>query len=317
MPTDPDKKRKVVITGAAGLVGQNLVTRLKERPDLELVGIDKHPNNCGVFRSIHPEVPLVEADLARAGDWQAHFESADCVVLNHAQIGALTEEPFIANNVTATERVLDAIREHSVPYIVHISSSVVNSQADDFYTRSKGAQEELVLASGVPVCVLRPTLMYGWFDRKHMGWLSHFMRRSPVFPIPGDGKYIRQPLYVGDFCNVIVSCLDTPHTGEIYDISGLEKIFYVDLIKALKDACSARAVVVPIPYRLFWFLLRAYGLFDRDPPFTTKQLEALVIPEEFDIIDWPGIFGVQPTPTRMGLDETFRHPVYSNIQLEF
>jgi nucleoside-diphosphate-sugar epimerase len=35
--------RKIVITGAAGLVGQNLVARLKSRPDLELVGIDKHP----------------------------------------------------------------------------------------------------------------------------------------------------------------------------------------------------------------------------------------------------------------------------------
>ena len=38
--------RKIVITGAAGLVGQNLVARLKSRPDLELVGIDKHAGQC-------------------------------------------------------------------------------------------------------------------------------------------------------------------------------------------------------------------------------------------------------------------------------
>ena len=36
--------------------------------------------------------------------------------------------------------------------------------------------------------------------------------------------------------------------------------------------------------------LRLYALFDRDPPFTTKQLEALVTPDIFEVIDWPGIF---------------------------
>ena len=41
--------------------------------------------------------------------------------------------------------------------------------------------------------------MFGWFDRKHLGWLARFMCRVPVFPIPGSGEYLRQPLYVGDF----------------------------------------------------------------------------------------------------------------------
>ena len=47
--------------------------------------------------------------------------------------------------------------------------------------------------------------MFGWFDRKHLGWLARFMQRAPVFPIPGDGRYLRQPLYVGDLCNVIAA----------------------------------------------------------------------------------------------------------------
>ena len=59
----------------------------------------------------------------------------------------------------------------------------------------------IVLASGLPCTVLRPTLMFGWFDRKHLGWLARFMRKVPVFPIPDEGRYLRQPLYVGDFCN--------------------------------------------------------------------------------------------------------------------
>ena len=64
-------------------------------------------------------------------------------------------------------------------------------------------------------------------------------------------------------------------------------------------------------------MLYVYGLFDRDPPFTTKQLEALVTPDVFEVIDWPGIFGVNATPLKAALAETFRHPIYSQIALEF
>jgi len=309
--------KKIIITGAAGLVGQNLVTRMKDRTDVDLVCIDKHPENCAIFRGLHPDVTLIEADLAQPGDWMDAFAGAACVVINHAQIGALTETPFQANNVDATARVLDAMKAHQIRYAVHISSSVVNSMADDFYTRSKTAQEKMVLDSGIECVVLRPTLMYGWFDRKHLGWLSRFMQSSPVFPIPGHGRYIRQPLYAGDFCAIIEACIDTPRPGQIFDISGREKIFYKDLIRMLKSASGGRARVVHIPYRLFWVLIKTYGLIFKDPPFTTTQLEALVIPEEFDIIDWPDIFGVAATPTEQALTETFQHPTYSKVVLQF
>ena len=310
-------EKTIVVTGAAGLVGQNLIPRLKERGYRSIVGIDKQPANMVRLCELHPDITVIEADLAAPGSWRGAFANADAIVLNHAQIGALTEEPFIANNITATENVLDAARTHAVGYIVHISSSVVNSTARDFYTESKKVQEKLVVESGIATCVLRPTLMYGWFDRKHLGWLARFMTRSPVFPIPGHGRYLRQPLYAGDFCDIIASCIETPRPGQAYNISGQNKIEYIDLIREVKAASGGRAALVKIPYGLFWLLLKTYGLIDRNPPFTTKQLEALVTPDVFEVIDWPKIFGVQATPLPEALKETFQHPVYSNIVLEF
>ena len=310
-------KTRIVLTGAAGLVGQNLTVLMKDRTDIDLVCIDKHPENCAIFRKVHPGVTLIEADLAQPGDWAEAFVGADVVILNHAQIGALTEAPFIANNVTATRHVLDAARAGRVGRIVHISSSVVNSVADDFYTRSKTEQEQMVLAAGIPVMVLRPTLMFGLFDRKHLGWLARFMQRQPVFPVPGSGQYVRQPLYARDFCRIILACVDDFRPGEIHDISGQEKITYIDLIRAVRDACGAKARIVRIPYTVFWWLLRVYAVIDKDPPFTTRQLEALVIPEEFAVIDWPGLFGVPATPVAAALRETYNDPVYTPVVLEF
>jgi hypothetical protein len=114
-----------------------------------------------------------------------------------------------------------------------------------------------------------------------------------------------------------MSCIDSRPNKAGYNISGQETIDYIDLMREVKKATGARAAIVRIPYRLFWALLWSYGLFDRDPPFTTKQLEALVTPDVFEVIDWPGIFGVKATPLHLALEQTFQHPDYSNIVLEF
>jgi nucleoside-diphosphate-sugar epimerase len=159
--------------------------------------------------------------------------------------------------------------------------------------------------------------MFGWFDRKHLGWLSRFMKSVPVFPIPGHGRYMRQPLYVGDFCKVIVSCVEHRVDSGIYNISGHEKVDYIDIIREIKHATAARAAIVKIPYALFHAALWAWGLFDKNPPFTTQQLAALVAKDEFEVIDWPGIFGVTSTPFAVAIQETFNDPIYGHVALEF
>lgn len=308
---------KIAITGAAGLIGQNLIPRLKAQGFQNIVGMDKHPTNTNTLRKLHPDIQVLEEDLAVGGSWTDALEGCQVLIHNHAQIGALDMEPFSRNNVLASKNVLDAARLHRVPYMVHVSSSVVNSMARDFYTETKKQQERLAVESGIPCCVLRPTLMFGWFDRKHLGWLARFMKQSPIFPIPGDGNYLRQPLYAGDFCDVIISATKTQRPGEVHNISGMEKVPYIELIRAVRQATGSSSKIVKLPYGLFKFLLQAYAIIDRDPPFTTKQLEALVTPDVFEVIDWPAIFGVRATPLGTALEETFRHPVYSKIVLDF
>lgn len=308
---------KVVITGAAGLVGQNLIPRLKESGVTEIVALDKHSANLRILRKLHPDITVLECDLAQSGPWEQAVLSSEYVVVAHAQIGGIDETLFARNNITATERLLAALSHSTIRHVVHISSSVVNSAVVDWYTESKKAQESIVVRSGFPHTVLRPTLMFGWFDRKHLGWLARFMKRVPVFPVPGSGRFLRQPLYAGDFCNIVAQCLRQAPRNAGYNISGLEKIEYIDLVRDLRVSIRARAAIVNLPYSVFWALLRAYSVIDKNPPFTTKQLEALVTPEVFEVIDWPSIFGVQPTPLREALHETFQHPNYSSIELEF
>ena len=310
-------KIRTIIPGGAGLVGQNLVARLITRGYTDIVVIDKHQANLAILKMVHPDVIVECADVSKPGSWQSHFSGADVVVMLQAQIGGLFYQEFVDNNVSSTELILDLVKENSIPYLVHISSSVVESVADDFYTRSKIEQEKIVLQSGILCPILRPTLMFGWFDRKHLGWLARLMQKIPVFPIPGNGKFMRQPLYVGDFCGVIISCIENRIPSGIFNISGHQKIDYIDMIRVIKGATGAKALILKIPYGLFFALLWVWALFDKNPPFTTQQLQALVAKDEFEVTNWPETFGVPFTPFEKAIEETFNHPKYSKVVLDF
>lgn len=310
------RKGKIIVTGAAGLVGQNLVLLLQEIGYSRIVAVDKQRSNLALLAKLNPEVRTIVADVAQQGAWESEMEGAAAVVMLHAQIGGLERAAYERNNVQATDRVLDAVVRYRVPFCVHVSSSVVNSNAQDDYTRTKKAQEALFLARGVAGCVLRPTLMYGWFDPKHFGWLARFMEKSPIFPIPGDGRFMRQPLYNRDFCRAIAWCLEHRPTGATFDLVGQERIDYVDIIREIRAIKGLKTPIVHIPTGLFALLLRTYGLFTRQPPFTAAQLKSLAAGDDFSGVDLKSTFGFAPTPVREGLRETFLHPVYSRYTVE-
>lgn len=306
---------KIVITGAAGLVGQNLVTLLVEQGFTRLVAIDKHAENLATLARLHPGVETLCADLAEPGGWAQRFEGARIVVQLHAQIAGKHSSLFERNNLEATRRVLAVLKSLPDVYLVHASSSVVNSVAQDDYVSSKTAQERLVRESGLRHCVLRPTLMFGWFDPKHLGWLARLMARVPVFPIPGHGRYMRQPLYNRDFCRAILVMMQRQPDGAVYDLTGPDRIDYIDMIRIIRDCQGLRTPIVRIPVPLFGLMLRAAALLSDKPPFTVDQMHALMAGDDFTGVDIAAVFGFQPLGFEAAIRETFGHPVYSRVVL--
>ena len=311
-----EKSTQIIITGAAGQLGQNTIIMLKDEGYVNIVAIDKHHDNNEVLRKLHPDVRVVEGDLAQEGDWESMFEGGGILLLMHAQITSLYLSEHERNHITATKLVLAAAKKHGISYIVHLSSSVVLSVADDFYTNTKREQERLVDLCDIPHCCLRPTLMFGWFDRTHFGWLYNFMRKSPVFPIPGNGKYLRQPLYARDMAAVVISAMEKQPDSGHYNIIGREDIDYIDIIKSIKKINCLKTLIVKFPYRFFDFLLKSYAAIFKTAPFTSQQLEALTAGDYFESDPWWDIFDVPSTPFNEALAETYGHEEYSKIALK-
>ena len=306
---------RLLITGGAGLVGFNLCYLLQNE-DYEITIIDKSHENISIFKKLFPSIKTICADLSQDDTWKDQMESYEYLIVCHAQISSLEEKDFINNNIISTKKLLNVIDSKAIRKIIHISSSVINSEANDYYVTSKKEQEDIIKKSKLDYIILRPTLMFGWFDKKHLGWLAKFMKKFHIFPIPGDGKYIRQPLFVLDFCKIIISALKKPNLDKIYDISGKDRITYIEIIKKIREVAKINSLIIKIPYNLFYFLINLYSYFDKNPPFTVSQLEALVIPETFKVIDWENIFEIKKTNLEDALDKTLNDKRYSKISLK-
>ena len=99
-----NKDSKIVITGGAGLVGQNLITDLVQQGFSNIHVLDKHVRNVELLREIHPNISSLTVDLAESGEWKTMFNGAEIVIQLQAQIGASSIEPFIRNNINSTNK---------------------------------------------------------------------------------------------------------------------------------------------------------------------------------------------------------------------
>ena len=302
---------KVVVTGAAGLVGQNLIPLLV-KDFKEVVCIDKHQENLDLLKNLNPDITAVQADCSEDG-WQQHLAGADVLVTMAVQISAQDPQLFHKNSFLATKKAVDAAKKYGVNHVVHISSSVVISKAEDEYTKTKRMAEDYIIKSGVAYTILRPALIYGPFDNKHLGYLSRFLEKSPIFPVPGDGKIIRQPIYVLDVANVIAAAAKREPRDRIYDLIGNEKIFYIDLIKTIAKVKNIQRLIVPLPISVFAFLMNAHAAITRSLPFTEDQLKALVAGDVFRVFPWWDEFGVPYTPFETAWREMQGLPQYKYV----
>jgi nucleoside-diphosphate-sugar epimerase len=286
---------KILITGGSGLVGQSLLKVLDVKKHLISV-YDKDNINNSILKKNFPSVDFFDIDLSDMVSLDKYSFDYDCVVILQAQISGTDYSIFKKNTITSTINILSHIdNSGKEPYLIFVSSSVINSKADDFYTQSKRMQEQIISSSKLKKIILRPTLMYGEGDNKHFYVLLKLMKIFHILPLPSFGNYIRQPLFSIDFANVIKRCILKSPNG-IYNISGLELIRFNDCLQLFKRRHKIKAIFLPVPISLFRFVLLFLNFFKIRTPFTAQQLDALVIPEVFEMIDWPTIFKTKYTP---------------------
>jgi len=263
--------RRILVTGAAGFVGSHVCEALLAAGH-RVVGIDaftdyyprsvKEANLCRSLDS--SSFAFHELDL-RTADLDPILDGVDAVINEAAMPGLVRSwsdiDAYVACNILAVARLVEAARRANVRRFVQISTSSVygtNAVGDESlptrpvspYGVTKLAAEELVLAHfrtfGFPALILRYFSLYGPRQRPDMAYhrfVEALLDRRPVV-IYGDGLQSRANTYVADAVQGTIAALDGGAVGEIYNIGGGEPITVRAAIDQLAAALGVRPTIV-------------------------------------------------------------------------
>jgi dTDP-glucose 4,6-dehydratase len=265
--------KTILISGGVGFIGSNFIRyALKAYPDWQIVNFDKltYAGNLANLTDVedHARYRFVHGDIADRSlitQLFRHEESKKFdVVVNfaaesHVDRSIFDATPFIETNVKGTQVLLEAAREYQVERFVQISTdevygSIIDGrfteesplQPNSAYAASKAAADLLCRAYhktyGLPVIITRSSNNYGpyQFPEKLVPLMIWNALTSKTLPVYGEGKNVRDWLYVEDNCRAIALVLQKGRVGEVYNIGGSEERRNFEIVKMICELMSER-----------------------------------------------------------------------------
>ena len=242
---------KIFVTGGAGFIGSNFVYyMLGKHPDYEIVCLDclTYAGNMETLEDAlkNPKFKFVKIDITDRENVYKLFETEkpDIVVNfaaeSHVDRSIVNPEIFLKTNILGTQVLMDACRKYGITRYHQVSTDEVYGdlpldRPDLFFTEetpihtsspysaSKASADLLVLAYhrtyGLPVTISRCSNNYGpyHFPEKLIPLMIANVLNDKPLPVYGDGKNVRDWLYVEDHCSAIDLIIHNGRGGEVYN----------------------------------------------------------------------------------------------------
>jgi dTDP-glucose 4,6-dehydratase len=252
---------RIVITGGAGFIGSNFVRHvLAEHPADEIVVLDKltYAGNLENLRDVadDPRYSFVQGDICDPEVVDLVAAHADAIVNfaaeTHVDRSISGPDDFIRTDVIGTHVLLEAARSHGVGRFLQVSTDEVygdvlkgaSLETDTLrpsspYSASKAGGDLLVLAYrrtyDAPVVITRSSNNYGPFQYPEKIvplFVTNALDGAPL-PVYGDGRNVRDWIYVDDNCRALDLVLREGRDGEIYNVGGGNEVANVDLTRGI------------------------------------------------------------------------------------
>ena len=258
---------KILITCGAGFIGGNFVYHmLSNHPDYNIVCLDKltYAGNLSTLESAlkNPNFTFVKGDIADKDFVDALFEKEKFdIVVNFAaesHVDRSIENPqlFLVTNILGTQVLLDASKKYRVKRYHQVSTDEVYGDlpldrpdlmfteqtplhTSSPYSASKASADLLVQAYyrtyGTPVTISRCSNNYGpyHFPEKLIPLMITRALADESLPVYGDGKNVRDWLYVEDHCRAIDLIIHNGKVGEVYNVGGHNEMANIDIVKLI------------------------------------------------------------------------------------
>jgi uncharacterized protein YbjT (DUF2867 family) len=169
------------------------------------------------------------------------------------------------------------------------------------------AGEAAWLNSGRSGVMLHPTMIYGAQGENNVQRLAALLRRLPLMPLPGGGRFLVQPIHQSDVTGCIRAALTRRWDGPYsLVIAGPEPVRYADFVRAVALAAGLRKpLFLPFPAGPLIFAARLTRHITARPPVQPEEIRRLLEDKAFDIAPMRTRLAVDPISLAQGLALTF------------
>lgn len=184
--------------------------------------------------------------------------------------GETNFEAAVRNTCT----LIDAARDAGVRRIVHVSIANPTLESPLGYYKGKAKVEAAVIASGLSYTILRPTVIFGAEDIliNNMAW---FVRRLPVFGMPGKGRYAIRPIYVEDMAQLLAGAVGQ-QGNSVVDAVGPETFRFEELVRLIANRVGRPVRLVHLPTALAYLATTVTGWIVGDVVLTWEEYKGLM-----------------------------------------
>jgi NADH dehydrogenase len=297
--------KTVFVTGATGFVGHEVVRQLTAAG---------HTARClirpGSERKLEtlPRIEVVYGDVIDPDSLKGLLEG--CTAVIHL-VGIIREFPrraitFERLHVDATVNMLTAATEQGVKRYLHMSANGACTTASAGYLSTKGRAEEQVCASTLDWTIFRPSLIFGP-GGEFVQLLSDLVRRLPIVPVIGNGRYRMQPVAVEQVAESFVGALQRPETcGQTYHLGGGQSYTYDELLDLVGQALGKRHVAKL--HQPLFMMRTATALLESIPlwPVSSDQIDMLLAGNVCNPADWATAFDLTPITFAQGIERCIK-----------
>lgn len=259
--------KSILITGGAGFIGSNFLYYMrKKHPDFRLICVDSltYAGNIETLKGFEGDdsYRFFKADIRDKDAMDRIFseEKPDIVVNfaaeSHVDRSILNPQLFLETNIIGTSVLLDMSKKYEVRRFHQVSTDEVYGdlpldRPDLFFTEdtplhtsspyssSKAGADLLVMAYmrtyGLPVTISRCSNNYGpyQFPEKLIPLMINNALHGKSLPVYGDGKNVRDWLYVEDHCKAIDLIITNAKDGSTYNVGGHNERANIDIVKLI------------------------------------------------------------------------------------
>jgi dTDP-glucose 4,6-dehydratase len=252
---------KILVTGGCGFIGSNFIHYvLAKHPDYSIVNLDKltyagNPENLADLKN-DERYSFIKGDICDATVVEKAINGVDAIVNfaaeTHVDRSILSAGSFVNTDVYGTYILLEAVKKHKIKRYIQISTDEIYGSIEKGsfteqsplnpnspYAASKASGDLLVRAYyktyNLPLIITRSSNNFGPFQypEKFIPLFITNALSELKLPLYGDGKNVRDWIYVEDNCEAIDLVLRNGNEGEVYNIGGGNERKNIEIVKII------------------------------------------------------------------------------------